>query len=60
MRTIVFRACVITMAVARGTPVFVSAQTQFPLGRGPLFQAAVQAAFMPLDTSEQAFPWDPV
>jgi hypothetical protein len=21
---------------------------------------AVQAAFMPLDTSEQAFPWDPV
>lgn len=44
MRTIVFRACVITMAVACGTPVFVSAQTQFPLGRGPLFQAAVQAA----------------
>src|SRR5690349_14976539 len=44
MRTIVFRACVITVAVACGTPVFVSAQTQFPLGRSPLFQAAVQAA----------------
>ena len=44
MRTIVFRACVIAVAVACGTPVFVSAQTQFPLGRGPLFQAALQVA----------------
>jgi outer membrane protein len=55
MRTIVFRACVIAVAVACGTPVFVSAQTQFPLGRGPLFQSAAQAAggSQPAATTQQ-------
>src|SRR5262245_43589342 len=37
MRTIVFRACVIAVAAASGTPVFVSAQTLFPVSQS-LFQ----------------------
>jgi outer membrane protein len=43
MRTIVFRACVVAVAVASGTPVFVSAQTEVPAGRSLQLQAAAAA-----------------
>ncbi|HKE82636.1 MAG TPA: TolC family protein [Vicinamibacterales bacterium] len=39
MRTIVFRACIIAVAVSSGTPVFVSAQTLFPITRSLQLQA---------------------
>jgi len=39
MRTIVFRACIIAVAVGCGTPVFVSAQTLFPITRSLQLQA---------------------
>src|SRR5690348_10299640 len=44
MRTIVLRACVIGVAVASGTPVFVSAQTQFPITRSVQLQAQAAGA----------------
>ncbi|HEY1308837.1 MAG TPA: TolC family protein [Vicinamibacterales bacterium] len=39
MRTIAFRACIIAVAVGCGTPVFVSAQTLFPITRSLQLQA---------------------
>src|SRR5690349_11158597 len=52
MRTIVLRACVIGVAVASGTPVFVSAQSQFPISRSVQLQA--QAA--PATAAQQPAP----